>query len=54
MRTRQCRLITRQTCLAVDAISPDFAARGIEWPDGRLLYRAPELDAFAAFDGSGL
>jgi hypothetical protein len=28
MGTKQCRLITRKICVAIDPISPDFGARG--------------------------
>jgi HNH endonuclease len=52
MRTKQCRLITRKICVAIDPISLDFVARGVEWPaDDSLVYRAPDLDAFSALDG---
>jgi hypothetical protein len=52
MRTKQCRLITRKICVAIDPISLDLVARGVEWPaDDRLVYRAPDLGAFSEFDG---
>jgi uncharacterized protein YqfB (UPF0267 family) len=52
MRTKQCRLITRQHCVAVDPITLDFVTRSIEWPaEDRLIYRSSDLDRFAVFDG---
>ena len=50
MRTRQCRLIARKTCLAIYPIALAFHADKVAWP-GRRLLGASELDAFAHFDG---
>jgi hypothetical protein len=53
MRTKQCRLVARKTCLAVDPLTINFVA----WRVGYViagaccLRRPAELDAFAVFDG---
>ncbi len=50
MRTRQCRLIARKTCIAVDPIMLDFGRRQIIV--GGLIVRGDEpIGAFARFDG---
>jgi hypothetical protein len=53
MRTKQCRLITRKTCLGCEPITINFASWGSGYviAGTRCLQRLPELDAFAAFDG---
>jgi uncharacterized protein YqfB (UPF0267 family) len=53
MRTKQCRLIARKTCLAVEPITLDFVTRSVTWQGGedRLIRSREELDDFAAFDG---
>jgi hypothetical protein len=54
MRTKQCRLITRMICLAVDPITINFVACNVGYiiiRGTRCLERPTELDAFAAFDG---
>jgi hypothetical protein len=53
MRTKQCRLITRKTCVAVEPITLNFVGFGVGYIicGARCLRRPPELDAFAAFDG---
>lgn len=52
MRTRQCWLIARKTCIGIDPITLDFISRSVEWADtGTLIYSSPDLDNFAVFDG---
>jgi hypothetical protein len=52
MRTKQCRLIARKTCVAVSPILLDLAFRSVVWPGCRgLIHCAADLDAFARFDG---
>jgi hypothetical protein len=55
MRTRQCRLIGRKTCVAVEPIRLDFIAerfhlRGRSANEFRIV-EGDDLDAFARFDG---
>ena len=52
MRTKQCRLITRKTCLVVDRVRLHFGCREIALASlERYLRATAELDAFARFDG---
>jgi hypothetical protein len=51
MRTRQCRLIARRTCIAIEPISLDFFYGQVAWPDDRWIKRTTDLDALAVFDG---
>jgi hypothetical protein len=53
MRTKQCRLIARKTCVAVEPITLNFVSFGVGYIicGARCLRRQTELDAFAAFDG---
>jgi hypothetical protein len=53
MRTKQCRLIARKTCVAADPITLNFVSFGMGYIicGGRCLRRQTELDAFASFDG---
>jgi hypothetical protein len=44
-------LIIRKICVAIDPILPVFVARGRTASDDGLVYGAPDLDAFSAFDG---
>lgn len=49
MRTRQCRLIARKICLGVEPIR--LRLIGCVAVAGATYHRAPQLDAFAVFDG---
>jgi hypothetical protein len=52
MRTKQCRLITRETCIAVDPISLDLFYWQVSWScTQRWIKRTTDLDALAVFDG---
>ena len=53
MRTKQCRLVARKTCLACEPITINFASWRVGYVISgiRCLRRRTELDAFAAFDG---
>jgi uncharacterized protein YqfB (UPF0267 family) len=52
MRTKKCRLITRRTCIAIEAIELDFFLRFVAWPDqSRVIVSTTDLDALAVFDG---
>jgi len=53
MRTHQCRLVARQTCLAVEPIRIDVAANWIEVGGTQIndILDPLALDLFARFDG---
>jgi len=51
MRTKQCQLITRTTCIAIEPIELDFEFHFIRWPQARVIVSTTDLDALAVFDG---
>jgi hypothetical protein len=52
MRTKQCRLIARKTCLTIEPVILDFVAPYVAWPGvDRVIIRCADLDTFAVFDG---
>jgi hypothetical protein len=51
MRTRQCRLIARETCLDVQPIRLDLATGAVFAESAALWVGRPNLDVFARFDG---
>ncbi|MDE3115789.1 MAG: ASCH domain-containing protein [Pseudomonadota bacterium] len=51
MRTKQCRLIGRRTCVAVDLISMDFGANPRISIGETEIARMALLDRLAVFDG---
>ncbi len=51
MRTKQCKLICRLPCLAVEPIRLEFLMPSRILIGGRVLWKSPDLACFAQFDG---
>lgn len=51
MRTKQCRLIAKATCIAVDQVLLDFTAYGVVRINGIVLFSDAKMQEFARSDG---